>query len=350
MRLTAFQVQNYRSINDSGRIETGQRTALVGRNESGKTTLLLALESINPPDRKLEALSYVKDFPRDRPVSEFSEDLPVVTTWWELTPDDRAELTQVLPCAKDVTEVTVSRPYEATWSVGFTGLSPLAIDRDSVQASIGIIERAVAASLEGKEPAVATPVTAALNKLKTQLGGGADQLAEWAAKATAAATAFRQAVGGAGHQLPDVAAGQLTHVEGLAKDVVAERDARTDAHAWVTQHMSIFIYQAEYPELQGHQNIAKYLERVGSGKKLSEVDANFGRLMKVAGLDAAELNNLRAAEHEKAPAAHEPRGRRRDQEGARAVEGSEVEGAVQSRRRALRHARVRPRVGLRRRD
>src|SRR6266536_281325 len=108
MQLKAFQVQNYRSINDSGRIDTTQRTALVGRNESGKTSLLLALESLNPPDRKLEALSYVKDFPRDRPVTEFSEDLPVVKTWWELTSEDRAKLAEILARAKDVTEVTVS--------------------------------------------------------------------------------------------------------------------------------------------------------------------------------------------------------------------------------------------------
>ena len=129
MQLTAFQVQNYRSINDSGRIEARQRTALVGRNESGKTSLLLALESLNPPDRKLEPLSYVRDFPRDRPVSEFSEDLPVVMTWWELTRDERAQLTKLLPRAKDVTEITVSRPYKAAWSVGFTGLPALAVGR-----------------------------------------------------------------------------------------------------------------------------------------------------------------------------------------------------------------------------
>jgi predicted ATP-dependent endonuclease of OLD family len=299
MQLTGFQVQNYRSINDSGRIATNQRTALVGRNESGKTSLLLALESLNPPDRKLEALSYVKDFPRDRPVTEFSEDLIVVKTWWKLTPEERAKLTEILPRAKDVTEVTVSRLYRAHWQVGFTGLPLLAVDQDSVKASVGIIERAVAASLDGKEATVVKPVTAALEKWKAQLGASTALPADWATKASAAVTAFRQAVASAGHQLPDGADGQLAHVDELAKGIVAEDVARAAARTWVTATMPIFIYQAEYPELEGHQNIAKYLERVATGKKLNEVDANFARLMKVAGLDAAELNGLLAAEHEK---------------------------------------------------
>jgi AAA15 family ATPase/GTPase len=80
MRLIEFRIRNYRSINDSGPIEIRQRTALVGRNESGKTNLLLALESLNPPSRALAALSYVKDFPRDRNADEYSEDLIVVET------------------------------------------------------------------------------------------------------------------------------------------------------------------------------------------------------------------------------------------------------------------------------
>jgi energy-coupling factor transporter ATP-binding protein EcfA2 len=299
MQLTAFQVQNYRSINDSGKIDTTQRTALVGRNESGKTSLLLALESLNPPDRKLEALSYVKDFPRDRPASEFSEDLPVVRSWWKLTPEDRSKLTEILPRAKDVTEVTVVRLYKAHWQVGFTGLPAEAVDQDSVKASVGIVERAVGASLEGKEPTVVKPVTAAFEKLKTQLGASTALPVDWATKASAAIATFRQAAASAGHELPEVVNGQLTHVDDLSKGVVTERDARQAARNWVTVNMPIFIYQADYPELEGHQNITKYLERVTAGKKLSETDANFTRLMKVAGLDAAELNGLLASEHEK---------------------------------------------------
>src|SRR2546425_6115768 len=122
MQLKGFRVQNYRSVNDSGWIEVRQRTALVGRNESGKTSLLLALASLNPPDKKLTPLSFVKDFPRDRHPSEFSDDLEVVDTKWELSKDERQGLAKILPRAKDVTDVTVSRVYKAARLVEFTSL------------------------------------------------------------------------------------------------------------------------------------------------------------------------------------------------------------------------------------
>ena len=70
-----FRITNFRSVNDSGSIEVGQRTALVGRNESGKTNLLLALASLNPPDG-LPEITFVKDFPRDDSLS--SEDRAII--------------------------------------------------------------------------------------------------------------------------------------------------------------------------------------------------------------------------------------------------------------------------------
>src|SRR5690349_728314 len=109
MLLKSFQVQNYRSVNDSGPIEVRQRTSLVGRNESGKTSLLKALESLNPSGRKLAPLTYVKDFPRDRAKTDFKEKLPVVDTWWELSSADQTALVKVFPRAKGVKEVTVGR-------------------------------------------------------------------------------------------------------------------------------------------------------------------------------------------------------------------------------------------------
>ena len=45
MKLEKFRISNYRSIKDSGWIDVGQRTVFVGRNESGKSNLLLALRS-----------------------------------------------------------------------------------------------------------------------------------------------------------------------------------------------------------------------------------------------------------------------------------------------------------------
>lgn len=48
MKLESFRIQNFRSVFDSEVITTDKLTAILGRNESGKTNLLLALHSLNP--------------------------------------------------------------------------------------------------------------------------------------------------------------------------------------------------------------------------------------------------------------------------------------------------------------
>ena len=47
MRLRKFRVKAYRCIHDSGEIRVGDLAAFVGRNESGKTTILQALTLLN---------------------------------------------------------------------------------------------------------------------------------------------------------------------------------------------------------------------------------------------------------------------------------------------------------------
>ena len=47
MRLRKFRVRAYRCIHDSGEITVGDLAAFIGRNESGKTTILQALTLLN---------------------------------------------------------------------------------------------------------------------------------------------------------------------------------------------------------------------------------------------------------------------------------------------------------------
>jgi recombinational DNA repair ATPase RecF len=79
MKLESFRVRNFRSVFDSGVITTEKLTAILGRNESGKTNLLLALKSLNPAEG-FDKLNDIKDFPRHRKLSECTPDTPVVDT------------------------------------------------------------------------------------------------------------------------------------------------------------------------------------------------------------------------------------------------------------------------------
>ncbi len=54
MRLRKFRVRAYRCIHDSGEITVGDLAAFVGRNESGKTTILQALTLLNKEEQVSE--------------------------------------------------------------------------------------------------------------------------------------------------------------------------------------------------------------------------------------------------------------------------------------------------------
>ena len=100
MKLISFKVQNFRSINYSGPISVDSNTALVGRNESGKSNLLLALRSLNP-DGGIQELEPIKNFPRDRRIEECDENTEVLDTKWLLSEEEQSELVTIFPRAKD---------------------------------------------------------------------------------------------------------------------------------------------------------------------------------------------------------------------------------------------------------
>src|SRR5256885_9637047 len=62
MKLKKFRVTNFRSVEDSGWIETDNVTALIGTNESGKTNVLLPLWKLNPA--KEGQIDVTSDYPR----------------------------------------------------------------------------------------------------------------------------------------------------------------------------------------------------------------------------------------------------------------------------------------------
>ncbi len=63
-QLIKFQVQNFRSIIDSGWVNTYENTCLIGTNESGKTNLLVGLWNLNPASD--ERIIPLIDYPRKK--------------------------------------------------------------------------------------------------------------------------------------------------------------------------------------------------------------------------------------------------------------------------------------------
>ena len=96
MKLKSFQIKNYKVIDDTGPVDVDSNlTALVGRNESGKTAILKALwKSRNVAAAKFDKLY---DFPRDRYPKERSGNQVVTVLEFALSDEEAAALTELLP-------------------------------------------------------------------------------------------------------------------------------------------------------------------------------------------------------------------------------------------------------------
>ncbi|MEU0486612.1 hypothetical protein ABZ260_46540, partial [Streptosporangium sp. NPDC006013] len=126
MKLAAARIRDYRSVHDSTpfEVEAG-KTIAVGANEAGKTALLLALQTINPPDDHGCKLDSLRDYPRSR-YTEISRgqhdpsDIEVVEATFTLEPDDLAALHAVDAMVfADATTFVLTRYLDnhRTWSL-----------------------------------------------------------------------------------------------------------------------------------------------------------------------------------------------------------------------------------------
>src|SRR2546426_2693622 len=96
MKLRRAHVQNFRSIVDSGIVDIEERlTAIIGKNEQGKTNFLKALASFSPKK------SYThNDFPNHLRASleeKSAFDIPIVTLWLVLEPSEKGILKELVP-------------------------------------------------------------------------------------------------------------------------------------------------------------------------------------------------------------------------------------------------------------
>ena len=125
MKLTHVHVTNFRCIDDSNPVEISTRTCLVGKNESGKTAFLKALEGLKSVDSAYTEYSKTENYPRrylaDYDERHVDEEARVIKTIWQLDRGDRDALANEFG-ADAITgdQVTISKSYGSsgsTWSV-----------------------------------------------------------------------------------------------------------------------------------------------------------------------------------------------------------------------------------------
>lgn len=121
MKLTAFRIENFRSIHDSGWVDVDDIAVIVGKNESGKTSLLKALWKFKP--FKDASYDLDREWPRGRR-KEKSPDKIVATVRFEFSPEEIQLVEGIHESAKGVTGVEIQRNYAGTYFYNFLPMNP----------------------------------------------------------------------------------------------------------------------------------------------------------------------------------------------------------------------------------
>lgn len=266
MKLVAVTVQKFRNFVESQRIEIEPDvTALIGKNESGKTTILKALHRLNPANGDAHRFDLVTEYPRwrlarDRRNDPNIENTKPVTAEFVVEPADIEALsatlpTPLLPASKVVAARTYSNKFHVWVETELAGVIAAA----AADASVADEEIAELA----KEPDLDAAIAKAKELAKTL-------------KASEAARA--KAVGG----FPAAAEKYRYHLGFGAPMEKEQRDA-------ITQRLPRFFYFSNYSVLPGETDLTELARKVEADEGLDEQEQTVVSLLAHAGVAPADF-------------------------------------------------------------
>ena len=141
MLLTKFRVTEFRSVQDSGWIDTEQITALIGTNESGKTNIMLPLWKLNPAAEG--QIDLQDDLPRDKyHIYRNAPQKPIfIRAQYALSTEEQAELAEIIQCdVVAVSEVIISRDFDGNYTYEFPNEPAHETEDDAFVSMEGVTE------------------------------------------------------------------------------------------------------------------------------------------------------------------------------------------------------------------
>jgi hypothetical protein len=298
MALKKFRVTGFRSVEDSGWVETDGVTGLIGTNESGKTNLLLPLWKLNPA--KDGVIDLTADYPRKHFVDyRHRKPQPVfIVAEFDVGDELAAQIAaeaQVGPEA--VRQVVVSRRFDGEYLIDF----PQAPRERSLA-----VERVVAPLEEGARAIEADKPMKSEQALRETILGA---LSEAKALIPANGTATEAGIARVIERLEAVDVSKATkngvlprfervcsEVAALRKEVEGLPPSEIEAvRKLVLEQMPKFVYYSNYGNLDSEiylPHVIQNMTREGLGAKEQAKARTLKVLFEFVGLSAEEILEL----------------------------------------------------------
>ena len=281
MRLAEFRVQMYRSIIDSSWVKVNSLTVVVGKNESGKTTLLKALHKLRPFSP--EPYSMDSEWPRGRR-QERNPKQTACTGRFQFTSNELDELEKLIgKRPSDDSVVEIGRSYDVKLSVAFPdGFFPGRLSKAEIEkhvaAGVPIPPAPCAADFVSK----AEPLREAVRALAL-----ADKTGEISALSEGHVAALKDVL--SSESSPERAAEDSYvsqypgYLSSLAKTLKAQPSLHSRAEPMVQGWLPTFIYMSDYRAFSGSARLDQVQQRRGSNP--TDEDKTLVMILKLSGLD-----------------------------------------------------------------
>lgn len=294
MKLRSVHICEYRSIRDAGEFSVGDVTCLVGKNESGKTSVLQALYKLNPLIQEHGNFDVTDEYPRSD-VEEYRQQLEAKQRKHAIPVKAKYDL--------DPEEI---RAVEAAFGNGVLKKAPIEVSKaydGQIYVTIPLNE-AVAVKHLVKEAHLPEDVASEAMKLESiqALATFLEADGKKREKLVAEARQRTQGIGDADEkakaerQITDLA--ESTGAQSLKTQLATIRAASgLGIHVW-TKYLKPswpkFLYFDEYYQMEGHVNIEQLKQR--QTQTLKNSDRPMLGLIELARLNLDELLNPKSTE------------------------------------------------------
>ncbi len=289
MKIVSFRVRKFRNIQDSSEIElTSNLNCIVGKNQSGKTSLLRALHKFNPHDKQ-ETYNIRREWPRGERRKQNPKQV-VSEIKFQLDPAEKEHLSTLASEKMTTDIVLVTKDYEGSLEIYFPEQPTLFPDR----LHPNTIDR-ICADL----PKLSEPVAEAFSNVVHDCKEELSRLArEGRFSSLTACKADHDAKLRAGmtqgnpspqHQNETTFINEhLTKIDQISSELQKAPTMRREAHDYVVSQIPTFIYMDDYREFEGTAILDQVRARQKSKQPTAD-DETFLMILELAGLSLDDL-------------------------------------------------------------